>query len=181
MTGFLRYVGLFNAALWLGAAVGYSLCTAPVFSSAALEELLGPKNFPYFSVAIGQMPAVRFYYLCLVCGVVALLHLGAEWIHLGKMPRRRWLAAVLGLFCIALFETAWLQPKLSREHAVRFALNSTEAERTAAARSFTVWLRVSGGLNALMLGCLGLYFWRQGTRAEPPPFRHGSPLPYMTK
>lgn len=170
MTGFLRYVGLFNAAVWFGAAVGYAVCIAPVFSSAALEGLLGPKNFPYFSVAIGHVAAARFYHLCLVCGVIALLHLGAEWIYLGKTPKRRWVAAVLGLFCIALFETAWLQPKLSREHGARFALNSTAAERAAAAKSFALWLRVSQGLNVLSLGGLGLYLWRVGTSAEPPRF-----------
>jgi hypothetical protein len=155
--GFLRFVGVLNAAAWFGAALLFVFGADPATSSPPMQDLLGPKNYPYFSVAIGQILATRYFYLYLICSLVALLHLLAEWLYFGKYPHRLWLALVLGLCLFGLVQGYWLQPRLGRWHQLAY---THPQQREAADRAFRLWHNVSVTGNFLALGGLAVYLWR---------------------
>src|SRR6266496_2641930 len=52
--GFLRFLGILNAGVWLGAAIFFTFGAGPALFSQETQNLLGPKNYPYFSGAIAQ-------------------------------------------------------------------------------------------------------------------------------
>jgi len=53
--GFLRIVGILNAAVWFGAAVFFTFGAGFAPFSAEMKRLLGSNNYPYFSGAIAQI------------------------------------------------------------------------------------------------------------------------------
>ncbi len=90
MIGFLRFAGLLNAAVWFGAALCYSLIVGPALHSKEMTGLLTAAYAPYFKDAITQVVAARFLQLQMACAVLALAHVLAEWLYLGKVPQRLW-------------------------------------------------------------------------------------------
>ena len=162
MIGVLRFVGLLNAAVWLGAILFFTFVAGPAATSPEMQELLSSKNFPYFSVAIEGLLAPRFLSWYLACSVVALLHLVAEWLYLGRYPRRAWLALVLCLCLGGLLQAYILQPRLKQLHWLRFARPDL---RETTDRSFRTLHRVSTSLDVTLVGCLLIYLWRV---ANPP-------------
>lgn len=153
----MRFIGVMNAAIWFGAAVFAFLGAGPVLTtSPVVEQLLGSKFFPYYSVALAQVVLARFFVLYMICSAVALLHLSAEWLYFGKYPSRVWLVLLFSLCLAGLFQSFWLQPRLAEWH------------RAAAIRPYTTWRSVSNVVNVVLLCGLGLYMWRV---ASPPPRR----------
>jgi hypothetical protein len=158
--GFLRLVGLFNAAVWFGAAVFFTFGTGRAPFSPEMAALLGPKNYPYFSGAIAQLLIARYFQLQFICSAVALVHLLAEWLYLGRFPQRFQLGLLIGLCLTVLVGGCWLQPRLQRLHTVKYALNQRLEIREAAGRSFKAWHGVSMGVNLLLVAGLAVYLWR---------------------
>ncbi len=142
-----------------------------------MKELLGPKSFPYFSVAVSQVIAARFFGLFLVCAILAMLHVGAEWLYFGKYPRRFWLILIFGLFLGGLAQVYGLQPKLKNLLLVQHSSNFRPELREAAIHSARAWHVVSTGLNLLMLGGLGIYLWRVANPPDEMRFVGASSLP----
>ncbi len=167
--GFLRFLGILNAAVWFGAAVFFTFGVDPAASSQDMKDLLGAKNYPYYSGAIAQVFVSRYYYLQFACGMVALLHLLAGWLYLGKSPRRLWLGLLLGLVLLGLAGGGWLQPRLKELHSHQFT-RADKREAAAASRSFSTWHTVSNVLNLLMVGGLGIYLWRVANPPDPTRF-----------
>ncbi len=165
MIGFLKTIGVVNAAAWFGAALSCTLIASPAIRSDGVRTLLGTRYFPYFSGAIDQVMASRFGYWLLAFALVALLHLGAEKIHLGRTPRRGWLGLVLALAMGVGVLTFGLQPRLRHLHLMRHAVNTTPAQRESYHRSFVAWSAATSVLSWLMIGGLGLYLCRL---ASPP-------------
>lgn len=163
--GLLRFAGLLNAAFWFGSACFFLLVAEPSFGSGQMQQLLGDKSFSYFSVAIGQVIGIRFWTVFLVCGIVAMLHTGAEWLYFGKYPKRFWMLLIFGLFLGGLLQTYGVQPKLRTKLLAQHGINSHPEQRLAAAHSFREWQAVSTGLDLALIGALGLYLWRV---ANPP-------------
>ncbi len=164
--GLLRVVGLINAAVWFGATVFFLWAAEPALTqSADIRQLLEPRNYPYYSVALGQLVAVRLFHLYVVCSVLALLHLTAEWLYLGKYPQRYWLALVLALSLAGLLQSFWLQPRLQSLHHQQFA--ATSAQREQERRTFHTWQSLAHGLNLVLACGLGLYLWRVANPADP--------------
>jgi hypothetical protein len=164
--GLLRFLGLLNAAVWFGASFFFIFVADPaVTSSDAMRELLGAKSFPYFSMAVSQIVGARFFALFLVCALLAMLHMGAEWLYFGKYPRRFWLLLIFGLFLGGLGQTYGLQPRLKALLLSQHGPNTRPEQRELALRSFRAWRTFSTGLNVLLLGGLGIYLWRV---ANPP-------------
>jgi hypothetical protein len=160
--GWLRFVGLTNAAVWFGAAVFCLLGALPAASSREMEQLLGSNNFPFFSVAIGQVIEARYFHWHLLCSAVALLHLVAEWLYFGKYPQKVALGLLAGLCLIGFVQAYWLQPRLKDLHE---AQRSRAQQREPAARAYQFSHGSAQVLNVLMLGGLALYLWRL---ANPP-------------
>jgi hypothetical protein len=153
-------VGILNAALWFGAAVFFTFWSGRVPFSREMETLLGPHNYPYFSGAIAQILIARYFQLQFICSIVAVVHLLAECLYHGRLPQNTRLGLLLGLCLAVLAGGAWLQPKLQKLHAVKYAVNQRPEVRESASRSFKAWHGVSMGLNLLVVTGLAVYLWR---------------------
>ena len=158
---------MLNAAVWLGAALFFTAGVTPALSSRDIYALFREPYFDFLSGAVIQVVAARYFYWHTVCAIIALLHLLAEWLYLGRSAHRRWLGLVSGLLALGLVTGAWLVPKLAQLHRTRHAVNLTPEYRSAAAKSFRSWHRVFLGLNILMIGGVAVYFWRATTSSDP--------------
>jgi len=155
--GFLRLVGLFNAAIWFGAAVFCTFSVEPTAASQEMRDLLGPKSFPFFSVAISQLLADRYLRLFLLCSMVSLLHLLGEWLYLGRNPRKFWTTFLLTLLFGGVLQSYWIEPMLRNTHRIEY---TRPQQGEAAKRSYRIWHRVSEGINIILLTGVGIYLWR---------------------
>jgi hypothetical protein len=164
---FLRFLGLMNAAVWFGAAVFFTFAAEPAALSPDMKDLIGTNNFPYFSVAIGDIIARRFVHLYTFCSVIALLYLVAEWLYLGKYPTRRWLLFIFSLILLGLLRGYWLQPTLRGLHDLQHARQGRVEERETAARAFHTWSYIAKSFDLALVGGLAFYVWRVGNRADP--------------
>jgi hypothetical protein len=162
----LRFFGLVNAAVWFGAACFFIFVAEPALTgSDAMQTLLGPKSFPYFSVAAAQILGTRFYTLFLLCALLAMLHVGAEWLYFGKYPRRVWLLLIFGLFLGGLAQNYGIQPVLKERLLLQHTASTPPEQRDLARRSFRSWNIMAAGVNLLLLSGLGVYLWHV---ANPP-------------
>lgn len=167
---FLRFLGMVNAAVWLGAAVFFTFGAGPAVFSSDMKTLLGTNNFPFYSGAIAQVLIARYFKLQLLCAVVAVIHLFLEWLYLGRPLRRvtGWL--VLGLLALGAAGDFWFQPKIQRLHQAKYAVNASPEGRAAAARSLPPWHGAAQAVNLVMLGGLVVYLWRVARPDEPTRF-----------
>ena len=149
-----------NAAVWFGAAVFFTFSTGRAPFSPEMAALLGARNYPYFSGAIAQILIARYFQLQIICAIIALGHLLAEWLYLGKMPGKFGIGLVMGLCMGVLVGGCWMQPKLKTLHAVKYGTSQRPEIRAAAGRSFRAWHGISMGLNLLIVSGLTVYFWR---------------------
>jgi hypothetical protein len=168
--GVLRFIGILNAAVWLGGAVFFTLGVGRVPFSTAMRELLTEANYPYFSGAIAQLLIVKYFALHIICGAISLAHLGAEWLYQGRPARRSTLILLLCLFGFGLLGSTWLQPKMERLHRQKYAPNLSQTVRDRAAKSFRIWHATTQGLNLVVLGSLCVYVWRANHPPDPTRF-----------
>jgi hypothetical protein len=156
----LRFVGLLNAALWLGSCMYHVFGAAPAVSSKAVEQLLGPVNTPFFATAIQLVLDERFLTFQLVFALIACTHVLTMWLYLGQTPRRLWLGLLGGLLFLVLMQSLWLQPLIKARHATRHSIRATPQMRVAADRSFRAWHGFSNVCNLLQVIGVAVYFWR---------------------
>jgi hypothetical protein len=168
--GFLRFIGILNAALWLGGAVFFTFGVGQVPFSNAMRELLTEANYPYFSGAIAQLLIGKYFALHILCGSLGLAHLGAEWLYLGRPARRSTMILLLCLFGFGLLGRFWLQPKMEVLHRQKYAPNLTQTVRDRAAKSLRIWHAVAQGANLVVLGSLCVYVWRANNPPDPTRF-----------
>jgi hypothetical protein len=154
--GFLRYLGLLNAAIWLGAAVAFTIAIGPAFFSDEMKAIL---HAPYNGAA-AQIVIKRYFILLHFCGGIALLHLFLEKLYLGKAVERIALAVLLITISLGLLGGFWLQPKLRVLHLRKYDARSSMQLRGEADRSFKMWHGVSQTMNLFVIGGLLFYLWR---------------------
>lgn len=116
---------------------------------------------------MAQLVLARYFNLQYVCGAIAVAHLLAEWVYLGRPLYRATLALLLGLLVIGFAGGLWLQPKLKTLHLVKYSMNEQykpislpNEQRLEAANSFRVWHGVASAINLVALAGLVVYFWR---------------------
>lgn len=160
MIGFLRFVGILNAAAWFGAAVFFTFAASRAISSEEMKTLLTAKHYPYFSVAIAQILAARYFQTQIVCGMIALSHMLAEWLYSGKVPRKFWRGLLLGLVAANLLSGLCIEPMLKKWHQAAYTLNTGLETQKSALRSFRTWQSASEVVNLLVVGSLAVYLWR---------------------
>ena len=165
--GFLRFVGLMNAAIWFGAAIFYCFGAAPVLQSEALKTLIGSNNFPYYGFAIQNLVAASFFHLHVACGIVCVLHLMAEWLYFGKYPRKVWVLFILALLLAGGLQGLWVQPRLKLLHDLEHGRQARPEERQLAARGFKTWSSIAWSLDALLALGVGFYVWRTANPPDP--------------
>jgi len=158
-------VGIANAAVWLGASVFYTVAAGPAVVSSDMQALLGPKYFPYFSGAAAQILLARYFHFHLACAIIALLHMLAERIYLGRVAHRLRVSLLVALFGLSLLGSVWLGPKLTALQRGQHMLNAPPAAREAAARSYRIWHGVFQAVNVLIIGGVAICLWRV---AHPP-------------
>ena len=163
VTAFLRFIGVSNAAIWLGAVFFCLLEVRPSLFSPEMETLLGAGNssfFPYLSGAVAQIVWTRCCEFQIVCAGIAWLHALAEWLYLGRPSRRFSFGLLAVLLALAIFGAAWVQPRVKA--TLRAARHPTVqvAEREAAAKSLRAWQSSSDVLDLAAIGGLLVYLWR---------------------
>ncbi len=167
MLGLLRFLGLLNAAIWLGSAVFVTFAAGPAFFS---EEMLGflPKAY---SGRAAQLLLERYFLLQCVCAGIAVAHLLAEWLQTRQpiSPLHRNL--LLTVIALLLLSGLSLAPRLKRLHPAMYPemyyrndpvmlQEMGQPERVEAAKkSFGLWHGVAQTANLLgLFGLLGHFF-----------------------
>ncbi len=163
-------MGILNAAVWFGAAVFFTFGTGLAPFSPEMKALLGSNNYPYFSGAIAQILIARYFHFQLVCAGIAVLHLLAEWLYLGKYPRKLQAGLLIGICAVTLFGGYVLQPRLKAWHGTKYGVNTRPEIREAANRSFRAWHGVSQVVNLLAVAGLAVYLWRAANPSDPTRF-----------
>ncbi|SVB45216.1 uncharacterized protein METZ01_LOCUS198070 [marine metagenome] len=170
MPGFLRFLGLFNAAVWVGGSIFFSFLAAPVFFTAEVTDFTPPPD----NGLVAQAMWGRYFMLHYLCGTIASLHLLVEWLYSGGGFPRHAIAVVCVLLGLALIGGKFINPKLAGWHQQKhqFQLKSEGERQTIkkaedtqsvvqdAERKFAVWHGVSHVINLAMMILLTWRFWR---------------------
>ena len=173
MTAFLRYLGILNAALWLGAAVFLIIGLPALFSDEFKTGFFGP-GAPYFAGLAAQRILARFFILQYWCGGVGLAHLTLEWLYCNKPLVQRNLGLLAVLIGLALVGGLWMQPKLEGLHRQMY-YGATRAAQDGAGRAFKAWHLVSECGNLIAIGGLLVYLWRASRSGEHARFERSNP------
>ena len=170
MLSFLRFFGVTVAAVWFGATVFFTFFVGRVFFTAPLVDFLPA---PY-NGEVAQLVIAKLFLLHYACGLLALAHVGAEWMYSGKEPPRFTVWLVGGALGLSLLGGLWLQPKLKLLHQVKYAEHyrrpATPAQRGDAAKSFGTWHGISMGMNLVTLLALWVNLARVIQPGEAPRF-----------
>jgi hypothetical protein len=160
-----------NAAVWLGTAIFFTFGAEPACFSPEMRAALGVTNPSYFPGAIATVVMTRYYHITLACGVVALLHLLAEWFYMGRPGRKFSLGLLVALFLLTFIGSNAVQPALVHLNRKHYTAAQT-VDRDSAGKSFRI-LHVAGrALNILIIGGLILYTWRVGAPSDRLRFVH---------
>ena len=170
MNRLLRFLGLLNAAIWLGAVVFCTMGALPALHSQVVVDVLGARYHEYLSGAISQAVSTRVFYWQIGCAIFAWLYLLAEWLYLGRMPARLWAALHIALLTVGLITGLWLCPKLASLHRSQHPQAARTEAREAAQRSFRLWDGVFQAVNVLMFAGVAVYFWRLTSADDAPRF-----------
>ncbi len=150
-------MGIVNAAIWFGAGVFFAAAILPAVFSQDMHKIFGvAADSPYYFYYPGGVALVlfkRFFVLQYVCSIIALLHLCAEKLYLGRAFPRFGTALVIGIFSLALIGGLWLQPRMENLRQTMYVgLNPEQKER--ARHSFGLWHGVSQLANLAIIGGL---------------------------
>ena len=152
----LHGVGVLNAAIWLGASVFFSFVAGPAFFSEDMLRLLGRPH----AGAAAQVVIGRYFIVHQACALIALAHLFAEALYLGRPLYRQTLALLVALLILICVGHYGLQPKLQSLHLAMYRPGSPAPVQQMAARSFHVWHGMSQVFNLLVVVGVFVYFFR---------------------
>jgi hypothetical protein len=154
VTGFLRFVGILNAAVWCGSAI-FLVFGLPAVFSPELKKLLTDPGVGFAAEAI----VARFFVVQYWCGVIGMAHLAVEWLYAGRPARPVDVGLVTGLLAAALIGGFWLQPRMNALHKVHY-FGQTAALRAEAGKTFGAWHGTAESVNLLVIAGLIIYLWR---------------------
>jgi hypothetical protein len=156
VVGFLRIIGVINAAVWLGSLIFFTTAVGPAFFSEEMTNLLGK---PYAGAA-AQIVIQRYFYVQMWCAGIALAHLIAEWLYSGKPFQRFTLLLLMSLFVLSLIGGYMFVPKMKQLHLRMYAVQTTMAEKASAKRSFGILHGTSSLMNLLVICGVMVYVWQ---------------------
>ncbi|HEY2083083.1 MAG TPA: DUF4149 domain-containing protein [Verrucomicrobiae bacterium] len=154
-----------NAAVWLGTAIYFTFGAEPACFSADMHAALGVPGDSYFPGAVASVVMSRYYHIALACGVIALLHVLAGWLYMGRPSRKFSFGLVAGLFLLTLIGSNAIQPALTRLNRKHYTA-AQPADRESAAKSFHLLNATSVVFDILIIGGLILYVWRLGSPSD---------------
>ena len=153
--GCLRFIGILNAAIWLGAGIFFTVAVGPAIFSPEMKELMGPTAFPFYSGGVALIIFKRFFLLQYICGTIGLLHLCAEAFYLGKRPPTGATTLVAVMLSVGLLGGLVLQPRMTEWRHTMYT-GATSEQKEQAHHTFGMWHGISQGVNLLVLA--GLLF-----------------------
>jgi len=162
----LRFIGLVNAAVWLGAAVFLTVVVGPAFFSTEMLSFL-PR--PYAGRA-AEVVLERYFLLQQWCGAIALLHLLVEYLYSRRALDRTVAGLLSALFVNALVGSFLVLPKIHALQQIRYSRLATAARQAAAASAFQALHGVSWAVNLLAIAALVYYLWTLSRTAPGPRF-----------
>jgi hypothetical protein len=162
--GFLRFLGVINAAVWFGSAIFFTFVVVPGVFSPEMKTLFEQKV--YFNGGVAQILISRYFVLQHCCAVIAIFHLVAEKLYAGRGIERLTLLVVTGMLGAGLLGGFWIQPKLKELHSIKYQSPSLPA-RAEADRAFKSWHGISQMVNLAMLPGLIFYLWRVTSVSHP--------------
>ncbi len=174
----IRFIGVLNAAIWLGASVFFLYAARGTFFS---ETVKATGVHPFWPGVFAQLLIGKLFALHVVCAAVALAHMLAEWVYLGR-ALQRFMMTLLGLmFLIGLMAQLVLLPRMKEMHLTKYSMSAaykpvqipTEA-RVEAMTAFSRWHGISMAVNMAFVGVLAFYFWRVTHPADNLRFVGGS-------
>ena len=122
---------------------------------------------PFWPGVMAQLMIGRYFQLQCICAAVAVGHLLAEWVYLGRAMHKATAIILLGLFFTGLAGGLLLQPKMKEYHLIKYGMSPgykpvpmPDQQRLAAQKSFGRWHGAAMAINFVVLGCLVFYFWR---------------------
>ena len=150
--GFLRCVGLLNAAIWFGAGIHFTFFAGAAAFSPEMKDLIGANNYPYFSGAIAQILITRYFRLQIICAIIAFYSSVGGSTLPGRLPTESDGSDLSLLVLLLTFVGPyWLQPRLSTLHKLKYAVNVSPQVREAAAASCRTWHGAVQVINLAML------------------------------
>jgi hypothetical protein len=163
----LRFLGVANAGVWLGAALFVTCFAGPAFFS---DRMMAALQHKYYAGLAAQIILGRYFVLQYLCAFIALAHLLVGWLYLGRRLSRLTVGLWIGLTALVLIGGLGFQPRLHELHQAKYAGGSA-AVQAEADKSFGVLHGVSQAANVLVLTGLVIFFWRTVFPA-PDPLRH---------
>lgn len=156
MVSFLRFLGVLNAAVWFGAVIFFTFAVGPAFFSEAMLALLGRPH----AGAAAQIVLERYFTLQQWCAGLALAHLIAEWLYVGRPFQRLTLLLLMFLFTTGIIGGYVLQPRLKELHLKMHAVQTAPEVKSSSARSFRILHGTSMAINLLVMGGVLVYLWQ---------------------
>ena len=172
MTGFIRFIGIFNIAVWAGGSVFFSFLAGKVFFSPEVTQFTPP---PYNGL-VAQAMLESFFMLHYICGILAISLLLLEWFinyPQGTFPKRA-ISYIGILILLALIGGKLISPNLKvwYQQKYQFRIKNEGSPpmiesksynkeiRQNAKLKFSVWHGVSQTVNLIMLIMLTYHFWK---------------------
>jgi len=150
-----------NAAIWLGASIFMTAGIAPaIFLSHDMHAFLGEKNFIFYAGQVAHALFKPYYAFQIGCALVALAHLFAEKLYLGRPTSKFTSGLLMTLLAISLASGLWMQPKMHDLQVRSYAAQATPADRAAAMHSFRAWHGTSQIVNLFIICGILIYTWQ---------------------
>jgi hypothetical protein len=176
VSGFLRFVGIVNAAIWFGASIFFAGVVLPGIFSEDVHRLFGEETaYKYYAGGVAMALFGRFFVLQYLCGAVALLHLFAEKLYLGRAFPRLATSIAVGVLFLSLVGGLAVQPRLREFRQTMYSITASADQKAAAAHSFGVWHGASMAVNLVVLAGLLVYLTRMARSEESS--RYGTLFP----
>jgi hypothetical protein len=152
----LRFIGLLNAAVWLGGMVFFTFIVGPTFFSAEFKTLL---TIPRTGAA-AQIMVEHYLLVQIWCASIAIGHLILDWLYTGKLFQKSSLFILL--FCLgsSVLGSQKLAPRMKELHLIKYAVQTNAQQKADAARSFGILHGAAQVTNLLALAGLLFYYWR---------------------
>lgn len=160
----LRAIGIFNAAIWLGAGIFFTLGIAPASFTPEMKRVFGD----YYVGVIAQNFLGRMFTLNLICGGIALLHFFAEMIYAGRPFRKFTFALLVTMLGLSLLGGFVLTPKLKALHYLKHRGSASQVPPAKAQFAQLHGLAMAGNLLGLI--ALVIYTWRVAHPPDPTRF-----------
>ena len=153
---FIRFVGIINITVWLGAAVFFTVAAGPAFFSAEMLSFLEER----FARRTAEVIVQRYLLLQQWCAAIALLHVLVEYLYSGRQVDRWCLGLLSVIFLVALIGSYWVLPHTHELHLIMYSVTSTVAQQESARSRFALIHGASYFVNFLIIAGLIYYLWR---------------------